>query len=178
MKKKLLAVLLVGMMSAMMLTACGDKKEEAPKEEAKTEAAAPEKEEAPAEEAPAEEVADAEEVAEDGVYTLDDLAFDTGYLAKADDGSIFAIVFYHATDGSDLALLTDGNNTVLSDFTSEECESDEGIPYVAITAGNLTLGYTVNVDGEDRLFDANGNVFEAQEITESQAVEIFNMVAQ
>lgn len=176
MKKKLLAVLLVGMMSAMMLTACGDKKEEAPKEEAKTEEAAPAKEEAPAEETVAEEAA--EEVAEDGKYTLDDLAFDTGYLAKADDGSIFAIVFYHATDGSDLALLTDGNNTVLSDFTSEECESDEGIPFVAITAGNLTLGYTVNVDGEDRLFDADGNVFEAEQIDESQATEIFNMVAE
>ncbi len=192
MRKKLLALLVAGVMGATILTACGggaapaaetkteEKKEEAKTEEKKEEPKAEEKkEEAPAEEkkeAPKTSEKTASPTAAAGVADDVEAVYVDGYYAATDGGDMM-LAFYEVGD-VDIAYATDGEYEFWSQYTVEEAETPDGQPYylVSFTDVETALGYIDNGDGTYYLVDEDANVYEAAQLTEEQVSAIYDAV--
>ncbi|MCR5092929.1 MAG: hypothetical protein K6B72_03050 [Lachnospiraceae bacterium] len=162
MKKKLLAVLMAGVLGAALLTGCGGNKD-TKKEETKTEAADKTEDKA---EAKTEEAADdAEGASEDGAAVP--VTFVDGFYASngSDD---FVIAFYTAENGAELAYVNDGKNEVIAEYAVEKATLDDGTEYLVVGVGQTFLGYYEDEENV-YLIDDEGNVYIADHLTEEEA---------
>ena len=172
MKKKFLAMVLVSVMSAAVLSGCG--------EEAATtvETAADEvvedvEETAEDVEEDVEEVAeDVEEDVEEAAEEAADINFVDGFYANDGNGNDFIIAFYEGAAG-DVAYVNDGTNEAIAEYVVENAALEDGTEYLLVTVGQTQIGYYE--DGEDiYMIDADGNIYAAARLTEAEADEIYN----
>ncbi|MCR5025222.1 MAG: hypothetical protein K6A90_12945 [Lachnospiraceae bacterium] len=203
MKKKLLTVLLAGVLTMSMITACGgskaaDSSADAAKTEEKAEDTEEEEveEEADAEEADAEEEdveeADVEEAdsedAGDGSFSLMDVTEDmiqTGVYGMSEDGEELVFTLFNGPDGTAYAALigVDNNDTSNSDLICGEYETesftdDDGIDWTQLTVTDVYTGGTYNLgfaekDGEVLFFNAAGDVVEGKYLDASETINYF-----
>lgn len=175
MKKRVVAVMLAGVLGVGMLTACGNQNAQAQQDAAAADAAAEEV----VEEAVAEEVVEdaAEEVVEEAVEeevaeAASDITYVDGFYANNGE-SDFMIAFYENAPG-DVCYVNDGTNEVLAEYTVEEATLDDGTAYLLVTVGQTQLGYYE--DGEDiYMVDTDGNVYAAGRLTEEEADTLYEM---
>lgn len=198
MKKKLLTVLLAGVLTMSMITACGgskaaDNSADTAKTEEKAEDTEEEEveEEADAEEADAEEE-DVEEVDSedtgDGSFSLMDVTEDmiqTGVYGMSDDGEELVFTLFNGPDGTAYAALigVDNNDTSNSDLICGEYETesftdDDGIDWTQLTVTDVYTGGTYNLgfaekDGEVLFFNAAGDVVEGKYLDASETINYF-----
>lgn len=180
MKNKVLAMIMAGALSAVVLAGCGEapaETEETVAEETVEEGA----EEAPAEEEVVEEGAEeapAEEgAAEEGTEEAAEVAYVDGYYANDGNGSDFMIFFYDA-NGTDVAYVNDGTAEAFSEYTAETAQTEDGTEYVLVTVGGLQLGYLVADDGSVCIIDNSGNVYAASALTEEEANALYTVVTE
>ena len=161
MKKKFLAMLLVSVMSAAVLSGCG--------EEAATTVETTADEVVEDVEETAEDVEeDVEEAAEEAA----DINFVDGFYANDGNGNDFIIAFYEGAAG-DVAYVNDGTNEAIAEYVVENAALDDGTEYLLVTVGQTQIGYYE--DGEDiYMIDADGNIYAAARLTEAEADEIYN----
>ena len=163
MKKKMLAVLLAGVMCAFSLTACGG-----------DDTAAADTEDYAEEEEYVEE--DTEEVADEAEASDElNISYVDGFYATEGD-SDFMIAFYEG-DAGDVAYVNDGTSEAVAEYTVEEAALDDGTPYYLVTVGGLQLGYYE--DGDDIYFvDDEGNIYAAARLSEDEADALYAAVAE
>lgn len=195
MKKKLLTVLLAGVLTMSMITACGgskaaDSSADAAKTEEKAEDTEEEEveEEADAEEADAgeEDVEEADsEDAGDGSFSLMDVTEDmiqTGVYGMSEDGEELVFTLFNGPDGTAYAALigVDNNDTSNSDLICGEYETesftdDDGIDWTQLNVTDVYTGGTYNLgfaekDGEVLFFNAAGDVVEGKYLDASETI--------
>ena len=179
MKKKVLALVLAGVMSVAVLAGCSD---DGAAETVDTAKAAAEEVVEDAKEV-AEDVVedveeDVEEVEEDVEEDVEDaeeaeeISFVDGFYANDGNGSDFMIAFYEGAAG-DVCYVNDGTDEVIAEYVVESDELDDGTEYLLVTVGQTKIGYFE--DGEDiYIVDAEGNIYAAGRLTEEEADEIYN----
>ena len=175
MKNKVLAMIMAGALSAVVLAGCGEapaETEETVAEETVEEGA----EEAPAEEEVVEEGAE-EAPAEEGAEEAAEVTYIDGYYANDGNGSDFMIFFYDA-NGVDVAYVNDGTAEAYSEYTAEAAQTEDGTEYVLVTVGGLQLGYLVADDGSVYIIDNSGNVYAASALTEEEANALYTVVTE
>lgn len=157
MKKKLLAMMIVGVMGAAMLAGCGGS-EEADVADASVQ-----------EEVQDEVQADNDEAAGTEVTFVD------GFYAADGNGSDFMIAFYEGAAG-DIAYVNDGTGEVFAEYIVENAQLDDGTEYLLVTVGAMQMGYLEN--GEDiYLITDDGEMYAAARLTEEEADAIAAAVA-
>lgn len=153
MKKKLLTMMIVGVMGAAMLAGCGGSEEA--------------------------DVADAsvqEEVQDDNDEAAGtEVTFVDGFYAADGNGSDFMIAFYEGAAG-DIAYVNDGTGEVFAEYIVENAQLDDGTEYLLVTVGAMQMGYLEN--GEDiYLITDDGEMYAAARLTEEEADAIAAAVA-
>lgn len=157
MKKKLLAMMIVGVMGAAMLAGCSGS-EEADVADASVQ-----------EEVQDEVQADNDEAAGTEVTFVD------GFYAADGNGSDFMIAFYEGAAG-DIAYVNDGTGEVFAEYIVENAQLDDGTEYLLVTVGAMQMGYLEN--GEDiYLITDDGEMYAAARLTEEEADAIAAAVA-
>lgn len=157
MKKKLLTMMIVGVMGAAMLAGCGGS-EEADVADASVQ-----------EEVQDEVQADNDEAAGTEVTFVD------GFYAADGNGSDFMIAFYEGAAG-DIAYVNDGTGEVFAEYIVENAQLDDGTEYLLVTVGAMQMGYLEN--GEDiYLITDDGEMYAAARLTEEEADAIAAAVA-
>ena len=157
MKKKLLTMMIVGVMGAAMLAGCGGS-EEADVADASVQ-----------EEVQDEVQADNDEAAGTEVTFVD------GFYAADGNGSDFMIAFYEGAAG-DIAYVNDGPGEVFAEYRVENAQLDDGTEYLLVTVGAMQMGYLEN--GEDiYLITDDGEMYAAARLTEEEADAIAAAVA-
>lgn len=161
MKKKLLTMMIVGVMGAAMLAGCGGS-EEADVADASVQ----------------EEVQDEvqDEVQEDNDEAAGtEVTFVDGFYAADGNGSDFMIAFYEGAAG-DIAYVNDGTGEVFAEYIVENAQLDDGTEYLLVTVGAMQMGYLEN--GEDiYLITDDGEMYAAARLTEEEADAIVAAVA-
>lgn len=194
MKKKLLTVLLAGVLTMSMITACGgskaaDSSADAAKTEEKAEDTEEEEEEVEVEEEADAEEEDVEEAdsedAGDGSFSLMDVTEDmiqTGVYGMSEDGEELVFTLFNGPDGTAYAALigVDNNDTSNSDLICGEYETesftdDDGIDWTQLTVTDVYTGGTYNLgfaekDGEVLFFNAAGDVVEGKYLDASETI--------
>lgn len=157
MKKKLLTMMIVGVMGAAMLAGCGGS-EEADVADASVQ----------------DEVQD--EVQEDNDEAAGtEVTFVDGFYAADGNGSDFMIAFYEGAAG-DIAYVNDGTGEVFAEYIVENAQLDDGTEYLLVTVGAMQMGYLEN--GEDiYLITDDGEMYAAARLTEEEADAIAAAVA-
>lgn len=153
MKKKLLTMMIVGVMGAAMLAGCGGSEET--------------------------DVADAsvqdEVQADNDEAAGTEVTFVDGFYAADGNGSDFMIAFYEGAAG-DIAYVNDGTGEVFAEYIVENAQLDDGTEYLLVTVGAMQMGYLEN--GEDiYLITDDGQMYAAARLTEEEADAIAAAVA-
>ena len=172
MKKRMLALLMVGVMAAFGLTACGgnDTAAAAAADTAEEVTADAEVDAAAEEEVAADDSADAEA----GDITV---SYVDGFYANDGQGNDFIIAFYEG-DAGDLAYVNDGSNEVFAEYVVEDGTMEDGTAYYLVTVGQTQLGYVDNGGEDVAIVDAEGNVYAAAHLSEEEADAIYEALQQ
>lgn len=101
-----------------------------------------------------------------------DVTYVDGYYAADGNGNDFIIAFYTSSEG-DVAYVNDGTEEVFAEYTVSDAETSDGTPYYEISIGNTTLGYATDGDSY-YIIDADGNVYNAEALSEEEADLIYN----
>ena len=160
MKKKLVAMIMVCVLGAFAITACGDEADTAATE--------------------TKEVVETENEAEVEVEASDDaeaseddtnISYVDGFYATDADGNDFMIAFFEG-DLGDIAFVKDASDEVTAEYTVEKAALDDGTEYLLVTVGATQIGYYE--DGDDiYLVDDDGTVYGAARLTEEEADALY-----
>ncbi len=189
MKKRLLTILLAGVLTMSMITACGGSKGADKKADtAAAEEKADEKEEAEEVEVEEEEVEeDAEAESSDGTFTLldvDESMIDVGVYGTDSDGTELVFTMFTAPNGQDFVSLFEFDNgsesgDVICGTYEAETETDEegdNWTYFNVTdvyTGNsykLGIGERPDTD-EVVFFNESGDVIEGKYLSSSETID-------
>lgn len=161
MKKKLLTMMIVGVMGAAMLAGCGGSEED-------------DVADASVQEEVQDEVQD-EVQADNDEAAGTEVTFVDGFYAADGNGSDFMIAFYEGAAG-DIAYVNDGTGEVFAEYIVENAQLDDGTEYLLVTVGAMQMGYLEN--GEDiYLITDDGQMYAAARLTEEEADAIAAAVA-
>ena len=166
MKKRFLAVIIAGVLSAMALAGCGDEAAEV-KETSEVEVKA-DTDDAKDE---SEGVADETESSDtEGIDYVD------GFYATDADGNDFMIAFYEGSCG-DVAYVNDGSDEAVAEYVVEKAQLDDGTEYFLVTVGATQLGYYE--EGDDiYLIDDEGTIYGAARLSEEEADALYTAVTE